>query len=163
MTTRFNPMLLDEAQGLTSAMVATWLDARGWQRDNRKAFQLAAPPIDIGCCFRKGEWLACTDVDLGAVVGIIASAEGVSVQTLLRQLNPRMSKGPPSKAARDAARPCYWLASWTAIGRIGANLWDSDMMDHFADSPEIVEWFFWPCDAAANKVRWPVDEKGVML
>lgn len=146
--------LLDEAQGLTLEMAEAWLRAHGWTQDGAGLKGWSKPKT----------WVYGDSVkSLLGEIPEIARIEGMSVQQVLREMNPRMRKGPPSKAARDAARPCYWLASWTAIGRIGANLWDSDMMDHFADSPEIVEWSFWVCDAAANKIRWPVDEKGVML
>lgn len=150
--------LLDEAQGLTLEMVRDWLKRDGYKLQTSDAVgevwdcAVGLPVI----LYKNGD-------ELGGAVQRIAENARRAVQAVLRDINPRMRKGPPSKAARDAARPCYWLASWTAIGRIGANLWDSDMMDHFADSPEIVEWFFWPCDAAANKIRWPMDEKGLML
>lgn len=157
---------LDEAQGLTDEMVRVYL------RD--KLHFTCEKPSSDGHVWLHPEghenqgliWPPVIGLDMAikhcAAVRFHCWATAATVQAVLREINPRMRKGPPSKEARDAARPYYWLASWDSGCRKAANLWDSALMDTFADSPDSVGWHFWPCDAAGNKVRWP-EKDGVML
>jgi len=151
---------LDEGQGLTGEMVDSWLAGHGWKLKRAEPQGSYQPP---------GKFWTKAEIQIWQASALkrfpdFAAAESMSVQALLREINPRMRKGAPSKAARDAMRPCYWLAAWIAGGRYSANLWDSDLMDHFAESPhDIAGWFFWPCDRYSNKIRWPTDAAGNML
>jgi len=147
---------LDEFQGLTAEMVREWLLANQWEPCGSSAahlyYQCGSGEISE----------ALLHEDLGWVVDLLAQSYERSVQSILREINPRMRKGVPSKEARAAAKS-YWLASWGEGSRRAANLWDSDLMEHFADSPELVNWSFWPCDEHGNKTRWPTDAEGNML
>ena len=146
---------LDEYQGIEAQMVRDWMTRKG-------------------CYWQDGYWrhprdkYSYTDGEYGGLLWedtlfkLSVDFGFGSVQALLREINPRMRKGVPSKEARAAAKS-YWLASWGEGSRRAANLWDSDLMEHFADSPELVNWSFWPCDEHGNKVRWPTDADGKML
>ena len=79
-------------------------------------------------------------------------------QSLLREINPRMRKGVPSKAALRAHRG-LWLRS-VGIETIATVL--SRLIEEFP-SPRDDESFFWPCDDNGNKTRWPTDAEGNML
>lgn len=142
---------LDEYQGLEAQMVRDWLTAR-------KAYRLDGfwrHPQEQKYCYTDGEYggLLWSDtlhkltVDFGLA----------SVQALLREINPRMRKGVPSKAALHAHRG-LWLR-FIGTETIATVL--SRLIEEFP-SPRDNESFFWPCDDHGNKVRWP-EKDGVML
>ncbi len=123
---------LDEFQGVTPEMVQAWLANLD-------------PSIKPSACIADD---------------IIAVGElcGETPQAQLREINPRMRKGVPSKAALRAHRG-LWLRS---IGTETIATVLSRLIDEFP-SPRDNESYFWPCDANGNKVRWPTDAEGNML
>ena len=143
---------LDEFQGLTPNMVREWLKRTGWE-------------------LRTDEWKEKRWFNGNGRAGIadkrvlvtdgfrwIASQSVQTVQALLCEINPRMRKGVPSKAALRAHRG-LWLRS---IGTETIATVLSRLIDEFP-SPRDNESYFWPCDANGNKVRWPTDAQGNML
>lgn len=143
---------LDEYQGLEAQMVRDWLTAR-------KAYRLDGfwrHPQEQKYCYTDGVYggLLWSDtlhkltVDFGLA----------SVQALLREINPRMRKGMPSKAALHAHRG-LWLR-FIGTKTIATVL--SRLIEEFP-SPRDNESFFWPCDEHGNKTRWPTDAEGNML
>lgn len=139
---------LDEFQGMTPEMVREWL----------ANLDPAIVPS------------ACIADDIIAVGELC----GETPQALLREINPRMRKGMPSKAALAAND--HWLVRDTETGEIdlhrveGGRLYSlSDYRGSvrnpgskpLADFGDLME--FWPCDERGNKARWPTDTKGAML
>ena len=109
---------------------------------------------------------------------VLADDFGLSVQALLREINPRMRKGMPSKAARDAHPLGLWLAlpEFDCIGAVVSIVvslppddedfcvWHPEGFAFSDTKPKRPEqWAFWPCDEHGNKVRWPTDSQGNML
>ena len=136
----------DEAQGLTLEMVEDYFKRRNWTNgaDARYA--------------------------LGSSLRAICALEGMTLQQLLREINQRMRKGCPSDAAR-LKHDGFWLmrlpfspptiVKWTE-SRSG---WQTQ----YAGNNDVTCFddatlgYFWPCDAEANKVRWPENAAGEML
>ena len=164
---------LDEFQGLTVDMVREWLEIHGWEvrecgngsTDAKKRF---TDRVSVLRC----AWDSC----LGWLLTRVAAAERMSVQALLREINPRWRKGFPSNAA--LAEHDEWLirAPWGAefVAHISYGGSDDGYMimippdSESGDCGGIEEsvWgdcFYWPCDGNANRVRWPVDAEGKML
>lgn len=143
---------LDEFQGLTAEMVREWLLANQWEPCGSSAahlyYQCGSGEISE----------ALLHDDLGWVVDLLAQSYERSVQSILREINPRMRKGVPSKAALRAHRG-LWLRS---IGTETIATVLSRLIDEFP-SPRDNESYFWPCDANGNKVQWPTDAEGNML
>ena len=163
---------LDEFQGLTVDMVRQWLTKHGWEvrecgngsTDAKKRFTDRVSVL--GC-----DWDSC----LGWLLTRVAAAERMSVQTLLREINPRMRKGMPSEAARDA-HDGFWLAipDFACMGAHapivvtfdgdGFGIWHPEGFAFPNSKPKTAHfWHFWPCDKNGNKVRWPTDGEGKML
>ena len=140
---------LDEWQGLEAQMVRDWMISRG-------------------CARQGGYWrhkqYHYTDGEYGGLLWedtlfkLSVDFDLASVQALLREINPRMRKGMPSKAALRAHRG-LWLRS-VGIETIATVL--SRLIEEFP-SPRDDESFFWPCDDNGNKTRWPTDAEGNML
>jgi hypothetical protein len=159
---------LDEYQGLTVDLFEQWLVRSGWERchkslgrerwqksDGRMVYQLNAE-------------------DIPRSLALLSSWQKLSVQDLLRQANPRLRDGLPSRAALEAhGETGDWLASRRSLHTVRF-VWSVNdyiqMIDGFdvfstenrADEQMMQETSFWPCDAAGNKVRWP-ERDGVML
>jgi len=168
---------LDEFQGLTAEMVREWLLANQWEPCGSSAahlyYQCGSGEISE----------ALLHEDLGWVVDLLAQSYERSVQSILREINPRMRKGMPSEAARKASRHNggMWIASRGELGKGGTivfvcfdsdsedglplAIWDGEEWDHWEVEPREIEneWSFWPCDEHGNKTRWPTDAEGKML
>lgn len=164
---------LDEFQGLTVDMVREWLEIHGWEvrecgngsTDAKKRF---TDRVSVLRC----DWDFC----LGWLLTRVAAAERMSVQALLREINPRMRKGMPSDAA--LAEHDEWIVCTpfgaTFIAEIsyggsddGFSIMMPPINDHcdaeFIAEKHWPECLFWPCDEHGNKVRWPTDAEGKML
>lgn len=172
-----NLMDLDEAQGLTPQMVREWLLANQWEPRGSSAahlyYQCGSGEISE----------ALLHEDLGWVVDLLAQSYERSVQSILREINPRM-RGPgyPSDAVARAHGDGGW---WVFQHQEGADdprsvtkpgelhmaqmclspvsndvrfYWERGLMGEPCDE----ECLWWPCDANGNKVRWP-EKDGVML
>ena len=165
-----NLMDLDEAQGLTPQMVREWLLANQWEPRGSSAahlyYQCGSGEISE----------ALLHEDLGWVVDLLAQSYERSVQSILREINPRMRKGVPSEAAREAHPGGLWLATpdFACIGAHvpvvvtfdgdGFGVWHPEGFALPDSKPKTAAlWHFWPCDANGNKVRWPTDAEGNML
>jgi len=159
---------LDESQGLTTEMVREWLTAQN-------------------ATFRNGHWThpngkyRYKDGKYGGLLRsltlsqIAADFGKANEQALLREINPRMRKGMPSRAALEAHRENGdWVVFrnvlhavrfvWTVCDAVqmvsGFEVFRSDNPE---DAAMIAECSFWPCDEHGNKVRWPTDAEGKML
>ena len=157
---------LDEWQGLTCESVSEWLRAQGFD-------------MRLGGLLHAGGYLVhwepiasarqATEDALHAVV----QYRKQSLQSLLREINPRMRKGMPSRAALEAHENGDWVVFRNVLHAVRF-VWTGDavqMVSGFdvfrSDNPEdaamIAECSFWPCDKHGNKVRWPTDADGKML
>ena len=165
--------VFDEYQGLTADMVHHYLNRKGWCNLPDPDVRLLKPQ-NVMVSFKMG---------LPAAVDRIARIEGRSIQSLLREINPRM-RGPgyPSDAAARAHGNGGW---WVFQHQQGADdprsvtkpgelhtaqmclssafndvrfYWERGLMGEPCD--EACMW--WPCDEHGNKVRWP-EKDGVML
>ena len=159
---------LDESQGLTTEMVREWLTAQN-------------------ATFRNGHWThpngkyRYKDGKYGGLLWsltlsqIAADFGKANEQALLREINPRMRKGMPSEAARDA-HDGFWLAipDFACMGAHapivvtfdgdGFGIWHPEGFAFPNSKPKTAHfWHFWPCDEHGNKVRWPTDAEGKML
>jgi len=143
-----NILDLDEAQGLAREMVDRYLDRAGWCHMPDPEQRLLKPQY-VHVSFKMG---------IGAAIELIASITGCAPQFLLREINPRMRKGMPSKAALRAHRG-LWLRS---IGTDTIATVLSLLLDEFPSRRDN-ESYFWPCDDNGNKTRWPTDAEGNML
>ena len=158
---------LDEFQGLTVDMVREWLQGKG-------------------AVLYDGYWRHSLGIYPDGACGGLLWADTLhtlamdfcksSVQTLLREINPRMRKGMPSAEA-IAACP-YWLVRDEQTGEIelfrscNARLYQAADYRRTANGPtDPTRWLpdfgqyvaYWPCDEHGNKVRWPTDSEGKML
>ena len=88
---------LDEWQGITSEMIQAWLLANGWKQVEQMAYQLDAPPVRTGWLFRRGDETVGTGADISYVLANLSRLSCKTPQALLREINPRMRKGMPSK------------------------------------------------------------------
>ena len=149
---------LDEWQGLTPQMVSDWLRGQGF--DMRLGGLLHAGRYLVEWEPIESAWRS-TEASLYAV----ARYRNQSVQSLLREINPRMRKGWPSGEALamhdrwvvrkpdGTAVMCRWRPPYMVNAAGGGD---------FALREQCEEWEFWPCDEYGNKVRWP-EKDGVML
>lgn len=159
---------LDESQGLTTEMVREWLTAQN-------------------ATFRNGHWThpngkyRYKDGKYGGLLWsltlsqIAADFGKANEQALLREINPRMRKGMPSRAALEAhGENGDWVVFrnvlhavrfvWTVCDAMQmVSGFDVFRSDNPEDAAMIAECSFWPCDKHGNKVRWPTDAEGKML
>ena len=159
---------LDESQGLTTEMVREWLTAQN-------------------ATFRNGHWThpngkyRYIDGKYGGLLWsltlsqIAADFGKANEQALLREINPRMRKGMPSRAALEAhGENGDWVVFrnvlhavrfvWTVCDAVQmVSGFDVFRSDNPEDAAMIAECSFWPCDKHGNKVRWPTDADGKML
>ena len=157
---------LDEYQGLEAQMVRDWMTRKGCYRQD-------------GYWRHPHDKYRYTDGEYGGLLWedtlfkLSVDFELASVQALLREINPRMRKGMPSEAARDAHGgpwvghmggefPLVMIGYWHD-GRFSAGLmsWDEHKIKVAALSKHPCA--FWPCDRHGNKVQWPTDANGAML
>lgn len=142
---------LDEYQGIEAQMVRDWMTRKGCYRQD-------------GYWRHPRDKYSYTDGEYGGLLWedtlfkLSVDFGFGSVQALLCEINPRMRKWVPSKAALRAHRG-LWLRS---IGTETIATVLSRLIDEFP-SPRDNESYFWPCDANGNKVRWPTDAEGNML
>jgi hypothetical protein len=163
---------LDEWQGITEDMVRGWLLSQGWEltetgNGSRDAKKRLADRIAVFGC----QWDTC----LGWLLLRVAAAHAITAQAILREINPRMRKGMPSRAALEAhGENGDWVVFrnvlhavrfvWTVCDAVQmVSGFDVFRGDNPEDAAMIAECSFWPCDKHGNKVRWPTDAEGNML
>ena len=156
---------LDEWQGLTPQRVRDWLLANGWQQSKHNWWEKGADGFlfDPQTFDQVWFWLYA-----------LAAIHETNIQGMLREINPRMRKGLPSRAALEAhGENGDWVVFrnvlhavrfvWTVCDAVqmvsGFDVYASDNPE---DAAMIAECLFWPCDKHGNKVRWP-EKDGVML
>ena len=156
----------DEWQGLTPQRVRDWLLANGWQQSKPNWWEKGADGFlfDPQTFDQVWFWLYA-----------LAAIHETNIQGMLREINPRMRKGMPSRAALEAhGENGDWVVFrnvlhavrfvWTVCDAVqmvsGFDVYASDNPE---DAAMIAECLFWPCDKHGNKVRWPTDAEGKML
>ena len=169
--------MFDEYQGLTADMVRNYLAATGWHLkdwDYYKDWHLAdcAGPPCIAIYDSSSDGMHQLNPEHALLA--ISKQERRTPQGLLREINPRMRRGMPSKAAMEAhGETKDWLCMGYVLHvvrfcwSVNDHVQMVDGMDVFStESTEVVAMIerctFWPCDANGNKVRWP-EKDGVML
>ena len=165
---------LDETHGLTSEQLASWLLRHGWEKQPQYAFQLGGPSVLTGYQFCKQGSVIATGSPLHDAIAQLAELEKRNLQSILREINPRMRKGMPSEAARKAC--AFWLVRDAETGEVelhrteGTSLYSASDYKSGTLNTEAVplrdfgDWMeFWPCDDHGNKVLWPTDANGEML
>ncbi len=159
---------LDEWQGITAELVAKWLVVNGWQQTKPNWWDKG----EDGFLFDSHVF----DQQMFWLYALTAACGHDTPQALLREINPRMRKGMPSEAAREAHPGGLWLATpdFACIGAHvpvvvtfdgdGFGVWHPEGFALPDSKPKTAAlWHFWPCDANGNKVRWPTDEEGNIL
>ena len=91
---------LDEFDGVTADMVRAWLRANGWELAGTGAHQYWR-------CGSGEVAEALLLTDLSWCIGYIANGHGLSPQSLLREINPRMRAGWPTD--EELARHAFWM------------------------------------------------------
>lgn len=160
---------LEELQGIFCDALYDWAERHGW----RVAYSSDGTPPTMS----KGD-LDLPTVDFAGVAHIIehlAISEQMSVQQVIREVNPRLRRGVPSPAAREAhaaymktsPRWAPWMMS-TPMGvnpsRIVVGVFTEDGSFRCGDTvfgSDVLEISsFWPCDLEGNKVPWPWTKEG---
>ena len=139
---------LDEFQGVTPQLVTGWLLANGWTQTKPPWWERGKDAFIFDSETFDQLWFW-----IHALAAIYTNG---NVQALLREINPRMRKGMPSKAAQ-AAHAGHWIVSDSETGCLGIQ------QTHMLGWGDCSLFAYWPCDEHGNKVRWPVDAKGSML
>jgi len=160
---------LDEYQGIEAQMVRDWMTRKGCYRQD-------------GYWRHPRDKYSYTDGEYGGLLWedtlfkLSVDFGFGSVQSLLREINPRMRNGIPSAAAIAAHEVSggNWLAQSAQKGGV-LRVLNWSISDHRAklntlDTTQKIprdmvpdSWCFWPCDEHGNKVRWPTDADGKML
>ena len=156
---------LDEFQGVTPQLVTGWLLANGWTQTKPRWWERGEDGFLFDSETFDQQWFWTH-----ALAAIYTSGK---VQALLSKINPRMRKGMPSQAARDAHMgawvghmggefPLVTIGHWGDDGSFtaGLMLWDARKVAEAAEAK--YQCAFWPCDEHGAKVRWP-EENGAML
>lgn len=97
----------------------------------------------------------------------LAEIDNRDLQSLLREINPRMRRGVPSEAARQA-HPGNWLVSGclNQSKEKHFEVWHSrnlHLASNYPYNPDGKRIECWPLDEHGSKVRWPTDSEGKML
>ena len=151
---------LDEFQGLTPQMVREWLTAQT-PRILREDNSWVWVAHKVGIIDRH------LSTALAQSIEDIAFCESMSVQALLREINPREREGVPSEAARQA-HPGNWLVSGclNQSKEKHFEVWHSrnlHLASNYPYNPDGKRIECWPLDEHGSKVRWPTDSEGKML
>ena len=157
---------LDEFQGVTPQLVTAWLLTNGWTQTKPRWWERGEDGFLFDSETFDQQWFWTH-----ALAAIYTAG---NVQGLLREINPRMHKGMPSEAARDAHGgpwvghmggefPLVAIGFWNDDGSFNAGLMSWD--EHKVEAAALLKHpcAFWPCDANGNKVLWPTDPEGNML
>lgn len=161
---------LDEYQGVTPEMIRDWLCKRGWAFHDGKHRYWGRGKDNFADSLVDGN-----RDDVAFVIHCEEISSGLSPQESLREINPRMRKGMPSRSALEAhGESRDWLSMgyvlhavrfcWTVNDHVqmvaGTDVFSTERAE---DVEMIQRCSFWPCDAQGNKVRWPTDAQGNML
>lgn len=166
-----NILDLDEAQGLTIDVLEAWLVNKGWERRPFPSFDghIWQKP---GIRTFKGKRVICQiNADsMHRTLTLLATWEKIPVQQLLRDINPRLRGRSPGSQANfpslDAlsAWPHHWLLEVEPYQAGAHPCMTVSLMIVQVGMVRAIEFKrCWPCDAAGNRVRWPINEKKEML
>jgi hypothetical protein len=157
-------MMLDEAQGLTDEMAFKSVTGLGWKQSETGHLWFKLSPEGVVIKVTSGG-----DADVmkhTSALRLIAECEGITLQALLRKINPRLCPWPSKEAREEHRGP--WLAVCTedgtaCMGRFRPDVaWFKHTGEHILTSEDSFV-RFWPCDESGNKVRWPTNAAGEML
>jgi len=160
---------LDEAQGLTAEMVRDWLRQQE-PRIKRTTNVMTSAGMGDVWTWPSGDTVRDAKMDawLSSRVKDIALIEGRTVQSLLRDINPRMRANPDSRMPFPSL-PALKASAWWIIEvePFGLDPTAPDVQTHLLVMPStfmraVKFRTCWPCDAHGNKIRWP-ERDGVML
>lgn len=147
---------LDEFEGTTADMVRAWLRKEGFTLKQTERWSIWVRGAEA---IHDGSLTTPSSLEYLAAV-----AEQRSIQSLLREINPRMRRGRPSQAERDAHEG-PWLASLPGSHVLLVGTFSDDGETFFpgiaAPMRNTCEgaqdwmdaWSFWPCDQHGNKTR----------
>ena len=148
---------LDEFEGVTADMVRAWLRAKGWTVKRAERFwewwEKGAEGED------EGFWLPAEFGREWFWIHALAAVYGLSVQSLLREINPRMRAGWPSTEEITAhdQRGGLWICDHgrgPSFGRFAeGERFEGIALEMSRDALERLGARFWPCDQHGNKVR----------
>ena len=153
---------LDEFEGLTADMVRAWLRAKGWTVKRADRFREWWEKGAEG--EEDGFWLPAEFGVEWFWIHALAAVHGLTVQSLLREIHPRMRRGRPSQAERDAHEG-PWLASLPGSHVLLVGNFSDDgetffpglagpMRNTCEGAQDWMDaWAFWPCDQHGNKTR----------
>jgi hypothetical protein len=157
---------LDEWQGLTAESISKWLVDNGWQQTKPNWWDKGEDGFLFDSHVFDQQWFW---------LHALAAIHETDIQGMLREINPRMRKGMPSRAALEAhGENGDWVVFrnvlhavrfvWTVCDAVQmVSGFDVFRGDNPEDAAMIAECSFWPCDKHGNKVRWPTDADGKML
>ena len=155
---------LDEFEGLTADIVRAWLRSQAPRVIFERGFWVWNPGATSHD--KRGPMLGDQGIAYSITTALIAlsAIEQRSIQSLLREINPRMRAGWPSEEERAKHR--YWIAQEDvgSIDSLHIGCFDEDDED---GTPVFVAGYdlwteedvrrldmkFWPCDQHGNKTR----------
>ena len=149
------PSELEEFQGFSVGALQVWLVEGGWR-------DITTPRhSELGrLSFSKEARCDLSVPSLGSVADtstssgwlyLVADAVKLTVQELLRQVNPRLRSGWPSED--DLKTYDRWLVRFPAIDGMMI-VWEADTMRGRKQKAPNGTVECWPVDGAGNKVRW---------
>ena len=144
---------LDEFEGLTADMVRAWLRAKGWTVKRADRFREWWEKGAEG--EEDGFWLPAEFGVEWFWIHALAAVHGLTVQSLLREINPRMRAGWPTD--EELERHAFWLVGQPSI-RVALRVASAEYVRTWRDrlDPEfrnIGQPVCWPCDQHGNKTR----------
>lgn len=134
-----------EFEGLTAEMVRAWMVAHEWKRANKSM------DIGGGQCWRRDEgaggsvWLK--EKTPLKTVESLAKWHGLSLQSLLAEINPRMRPGWPTE--EELERHAFWMVR--TLSDDGIRVLGAYVAREWKKAGIKVE--CWPCDQHGNKTR----------
>ena len=170
----------EEAEGLTVDLFLAWLERARWKPFKRELHANMQGTGVFQRCWtgpRGGYWFSWSEsegVPWSRFQYILNQYPGLTMPALLRQMNPRLHAGLPSRAAR-ATHPALWLAMHNDRGylvrfeehgdRTSIEIYRSQGVDEWTSGYSCVirhfeGWSFWPVDVGGNKIPWPLNAEG---
>lgn len=162
---------LDEAQGLTIDVLEAWLVSKGWERrplPSSDSHVWQKPGVKT---FKGRRVIYQINAEsMHRTLTLLATWEKIPVQQLLRDINSRLRGRSPGSLmpfpSLDAlnAWPHHWLLEIEPYQAGAHPCTTVSLMIVQVGMVRAIEFKrCWPCDAAGNKVRWPINEKKEML
>lgn len=140
---------LDEFEDVTADMVRAWLRAKGLLILDGRTWAHPRKP-------KPYYW--DSQLLTEGTLGLVAYNFGLSVQTLLSEINPRMRPGWPTEEEIEAheKRGGLWICNYgrgPCFGRFAEDdRFEGNTLEMSRDALERLRAKFWPCDEHGNKV-----------